>query len=40
MASLTGNILYEGVNTLMPASTAGCNTAYNPTSPTSGGYDC
>jgi hypothetical protein len=40
MASLTGNILYEGVNTLRPAATAGCNTAYNPTSPTSGGYDC
>jgi hypothetical protein len=40
MASLPGALLYEGVNTLKPAATAGCNNAYNPTSPTSGGYDC
>jgi hypothetical protein len=42
MASLTGSILYEGGNTLRPAALVGvgCNTAYNPTSATSGGYDC
>jgi hypothetical protein len=43
MVSLTPTILppiYEGFNVFRPAAIAGCNTAYNPTSATSGGFDC
>lgn len=32
--------LLEGQYTMTPAATAGCTNAYNPTSTTSGGYDC
>jgi hypothetical protein len=33
-------ILYEGVNSMYPARVVGCTNLYNPTNPSSGGYDC